>query len=179
MSKARRIVITGFMAAGKTTVARALARLLGDAVIDLDASITKRTGRTPYELISEAGEAAFRELETRALREALQQGTARVIALGGGAWLSEHNRTLVAQHDCVTVWLDAPFDLCWQRISASADERPLAPDEAAARARYEERRAYYQLAAHHINVSAAATADDIAADILESLEQARETSQRR
>ncbi|HYX40162.1 MAG TPA: shikimate kinase, partial [Pyrinomonadaceae bacterium] len=76
-----RIIIIGFMAAGKTTVARALARRLNDSVIDLDESITKREGRTPQELIDEVGEAAFREAETRALRAALRYGTARIIAL--------------------------------------------------------------------------------------------------
>ena len=166
-----RIIIIGFMAAGKTTVARALARRLNDSVIDLDESITKREGRTPQELIDEVGEAAFREAETRALRDALRYGTARIIALGGGAWTIERNRTLVAQHDCVTIWLDAPFELCWQRIKSDQSVRPLARDAAAASARYDERRSYYQLARHHI--SAAQNVDEIVAEILMRLEQAK------
>src|SRR5438270_333739 len=67
----RRIVITGFMGAGKTTVAVALSRLLGCASLDLDDLITAREGRPPQQLIDEDGEAAFRECETLALREAL------------------------------------------------------------------------------------------------------------
>lgn len=161
-----RIIIIGFMAAGKTTVAHALARQLEDSVIDLDDAITTREGRTPQQLIAEAGETAFRAAETRALHAALQSGTARIIALGGGAWTVAHNRALIAQHNCITVWLDAPFELCWQRITNDAAPRPLAPDRAQARARYDERRATYQLAAHHISINAEQSAAEIAREIL-------------
>lgn len=166
---APRIILIGFMAAGKTTVARALARQLEDSVIDLDDSITKIEGQTPQQLIDEAGEAAFRAAETRALQTALQYGTARIIALGGGAWPVADNRALIAQHNCITVWLDAPFELCWQRINADAAPRPLAPDRAQARARYDERRASYQFAAHHISIKAEQSAVEIAREILTRL----------
>ena len=71
---ARRIVITGFMCAGKTTVGRELARRLSLPFLDLDDLVTEREGRTPAELIDERGEAAFRDAETRALRSALGAG---------------------------------------------------------------------------------------------------------
>ncbi len=172
-----RIIIIGFMAAGKTTVARALARQLTEAVIDLDDSITKIEGRTPQQLIAEAGEAAFRAAETRALDTALRYGTARIIALGGGAWPVADNRALIAQYDCITVWLDAPFELCWQRIVHDDTVRPLARDPAAARARYDERRRYYQLAQHR--VSAAQSVDEIAAEILTGLAETQRTGEDR
>jgi shikimate kinase len=160
-----RIVITGFMAAGKTAVARALAAELQCAWLDLDEFIAARERRSVPAIIDADGEAHFRELETAALRAALATD-ARVLALGGGTWTVARNRTLIAAHNCVTVWLDAPFELCWQRITASADMRPLARDVAAARTRYDERRVCYQLAAHHIRVSAAAGAHETAAEIL-------------
>jgi shikimate kinase len=77
----------------------------------------------------------------------LQNRDARVIALGGGTWTIPANRKLIALHDCATVWIDAPFDLCWYRITGSTNTvRPLAPNWASARKLYAARRASYQLA---------------------------------
>ncbi|HEX8181032.1 MAG TPA: shikimate kinase [Pyrinomonadaceae bacterium] len=170
-----RIIITGFMGAGKTTVVRALAAELQCDWLDLDAFIVARTGRTVPALIAADGEAGFRALESEALAAALA-GTVRIIALGGGAWPGAHNRALVAAHNCVVVWLDAPFELCWRRIARSADERPLAPDVTTARTLYDERRTYYQLAAHRISVGATQSAHEIAAEILTRLAQEQKIS---
>ena len=142
----RRVVIVGFMGCGKTTVAQALARRLACEMIDLDSFITNREGRSPAEIIQEDGEAAFRMIETHALQHALEQNGARVIALGGGAWIIEANRALVEKYDCLSVWLDAPFELCWQRITASGTNRPLAPDWEGARKLFETRGPLYGLA---------------------------------
>ncbi len=109
----RRIIVVGFMGCGKTAVAEALARRLGCAMVDLDSFITDREGRSPAEIIVQDSEPQFREIETRALKVVLEEDAARVIALGGGAWMVDANRALVARHDCLSVWLDAPFDLCW------------------------------------------------------------------
>src|SRR5256885_13118889 len=128
----RRIIITGFMAAGKTTVARVLARRLACRMIDLDFIINERERRNAQMIIDEDGEASFRQAETEALSVILSNNAARVIALGGGSWTIERNRALIAEHNCLTIWLDAPFDLCWQRIESAGDTRPLARDEGAA-----------------------------------------------
>ena len=142
----RRIVIIGFMGCGKTTVAEALARRLGCAMVDLDSFITDREGHTPAEIIVQDSEPSFREIETGALRVVLEEDVARVIALGGGAWMMQANRALVAQHDCLSVWLDAPFELCWDRITASGTTRPLAPDRRSTQQLYESRRSIYSSA---------------------------------
>src|SRR5215510_6880582 len=125
----RRIVILGFMGCGKTTVARVLARYLNCEMVDLDSFITEREGRSPAEIIDRDGEPSFRNLESLALRDVLQTSRARIVALGGGTWTVPANRTIIALHDCSSVWLDTPFDVCWQRISESGrNDRPLAPD---------------------------------------------------
>ena len=163
----RRIVILGFMACGKTTVARQLARLLECECVDLDSFISEVHGRSPADIIRADGESAFRQIETQALNEILTTTKARVIALGGGTWTTAANRTLVALHDCVTVWLDAPFELCWQRISSSTGTiRPLAPDRETAHARYEMRSADYAQAEHRIDISESDTQETIANQIL-------------
>lgn len=166
-----RIVITGFMAAGKTGVARALAARLGCAMIDLDEHVAARTGRTPRQIIEEDGEPRFRELETDALREVLEQNKARVVALGGGTWTAEENRALVAQHECLTVWLDAPFALCWRRIACEEGTRPLARDRQRAHALYDLRRPLYQLAGLRVEIGESDRSDDIAKAIVSRIER--------
>ena len=169
----RRIVIVGFMGCGKTTVAEALATRLGCDMIDLDSFITKHQGRTPAEIIEHDGEAVFRDIETRWLRHLLENTDARVIALGGGAWTIETNQELVRRYNGLTVWLDAPFELCWQRISLSSDRvRPLAPDRESAQELYDRRRGSYELAAFKVNLGGPEDDDMVAAQIqtwLESL----------
>jgi shikimate kinase len=166
--KNRRIVIVGFMGCGKTTVAQALARQLECDWIDLDSFIKEQVGRTPAEIIEQDGEDAFRLIETNSLRQALKVSSARVMALGGGAWTVEANRALVAEHDCFSVWLDAPFGLCWQRITSSANTvRPLAPTHASASALHESRRASYGLARFHVDAthSLAEIVDDVISEV--------------
>ena len=164
----RRIVIVGFMGCGKTTVAKTLARQLGCNVIDLDSFITEREGRSAAEIIAQDGEPSFRKIETQALGDALENGDPRVISLGGGAWTVAANRALVAQHDCLSVWLDAPFELCWERITTNPKTiRPLAPNRETAQRLHESRRASYLLAQLHVN----ATKDlaDIVSEIIRGL----------
>ena len=149
----RRIVIVGFMGCGKTTVAKALAERLQCEMIDLDSFISEREGRSPAEIIRVDGEPFFREIESVALSDVLQHRDVRVAALGGGTWTIPANRTLIALHNCLSVWLDVPFDLCWNRIATSNAVRPLASDRESAQRLYETRRENYELAAVRIPVN--------------------------
>jgi shikimate kinase len=165
----RRVLLTGFMGAGKTTVARALARLLSARAVDLDDAVAEREGRTARQLIDEEGEAVFRDAETRALEGVLSDEGARVIATGGGAFTFERNRALVGASGCLTVWLDAPFELCWQRAQTADDSRPFARDEARARELYERRRGAYALAELRLRVVPGASPEQLAREIERAL----------
>jgi shikimate kinase len=149
------------MGCGKSKVARELARRRIAVMVDLDEWITARVGRNPAQLINEDGERAFREIETNALRELLQSGEAGVIALGGGAWIENVNRDLIDEYSCTTIWLDTPFEICWQRISASEEDRPLGKTREEAEARYNHRKPIYKLAMVHITVSSEAGVDHL------------------
>jgi shikimate kinase len=173
MSVIRPIVVTGFMGSGKSTVARALSRVMRGKMIDLDRFITQRSGRSPKEIIDEDGEPAFRAVETRFLTEVLTSGAARVIALGGGAWTRPENRVLIAEHHGQVVWLDAPFEVCWQRIADSGSERPLARDREQAKKLYHSRRPIYQLAALRVETDGALSHAEMASRIADVLAQRR------
>lgn len=159
------VVITGFMGCGKSGVARELARRLQISMVDLDEKITQREGRTPAQLIVESGEPAFRAIESDVLSGLLKERHIGVIALGGGAWIDEANRALIDRYGCQSVWLDAPFELCWSRITSSSDDRPLGKTREQAQALYDARRTTYQLAGIHIKVSAGESLAVLAARI--------------
>ncbi|HEX5082604.1 MAG TPA: shikimate kinase [Blastocatellia bacterium] len=161
------VFLLGFMASGKSTIGPLLASGLGLEFIDLDLLIEAKAGCSIAELIEREGEERFRKIETQTLRESVSRGAA-VIAPGGGAITREENRELMSSLG-VTVWLDAPFDLCWRRIRKDGATRPLAPDEATARARYEGRLALYRQAAIHIPINESQTPDDISETIARML----------
>ena len=155
------------MASGKTTVGPVLAAKLDRRFIDLDRVIEAEVGCAIVEFIRREGEERFRELETETLREAAsQQGT--IIAPGGGAITREENRELMSRLG-VTVWLDAPFELCWRRIQNDGATRPLAPDELTARARYEGRLALYRQSSIHIPIGQSDSPDDVSEAIVGKL----------
>jgi shikimate kinase len=161
------IFLVGFMASGKSTVGPVLAARLGRRFIDLDRVIEAKVRCAIAELIEREGEGRFRELETETLREAASQGGV-IIAPGGGAIKRAENRELMSRHG-ITVWLDAPFELCWRRIQNDGATRPLAPDEATARSAYERRLALYRQASIHIPITEPQSPDDISERIVGKL----------
>ena len=86
------LFLVGFMGAGKTTVARLLAERLGRPCIDLDDVIESSAGRSVHQIFEDQGEAAFRELETAALRS-LESAEPSVVACGGGIVVRDVNRS--------------------------------------------------------------------------------------
>jgi shikimate kinase len=164
------IVLVGFMGAGKTVVGRALAHQMEADFIDLDELITEFSGRTINSIIEDDGEAIFRLIETDVLGMTLDatRNQTLVLATGGGTWLAERNRLNLREHNAFTVWLNADFELCWQRINSANDTRPLARDEESARSLYEARRAIYQLADCTIEITATLNANEIATLIIEA-----------
>lgn len=150
----QRIVLTGFMGSGKTTVGRLLAARLGWRFADLDDEVEARTGRSVPQIFAEDGEPAFRAAEADALA-ALLQDSRIVIALGGGAPGTPAVRERLASvTQTAVVHLDAPFPLLYDRCAAQALDpeattRPLLGQRHAAAERYEARMAIYTAVAHY------------------------------
>jgi len=150
----RRIVLTGFMGAGKTTVGRLLAESLGWGFLDLDAHIESRTGISVPDIFAQHGEQHFRRLESSALANALSHRTA-VLALGGGALEQITNRLLLEQTPgTLVIHLDAPFttlfDRCMLQSFASPEHvRPNLASPAEAEARYNQRQPFFRRLARH------------------------------
>src|SRR5215472_11143108 len=142
----RLVVLVGFMGAGKTTVGRALSKRLAWSFEDLDDRVEAREGRRIAEIFRDSGEAEFRRAERSALREALAEarnGSGRVLAVGGGAFVQADNASLLESSETPTVFLDAPAEELWRRCGADPVERPLRRQESEFLKLYETRRPHY------------------------------------
>lgn len=169
MSVETRIVLTGFMGVGKSTVARYLASLLKCERIDLDAFTEKTEKKTVAEIIMTEGEARYRQIETENLRRVLSNKQAQVIALGGGAWTITENRRLIKEQNFTTVWLESSFEHCWRNIRLSKRERPLAKNKLETNRLFDERQRFYCLADWHFVVKPDLTSFEIAQKIAEEV----------
>ena len=121
------IFLYGPPGTGKSTIGKVLARNLSLPFVDLDRVIETSAGMSVAQIMAQEGERTFREMETVALQETVDQtGTAprQVIALGGGALLREENRRLVETHGTV-VLLSAELETLLVRLRNDAGKRPL------------------------------------------------------
>jgi shikimate kinase len=123
--KADKVYLVGFMGAGKTTVARALAKRLDWQVEDIDDRVEKRERRDIPTIFRQEGEPYFRAAEQHELI-ALLPTRGMVVATGGGTIVDPVTRELMLR-DGAVIWLDAPFATILERVPLDG-RRPLAAD---------------------------------------------------
>jgi shikimate kinase len=162
---ADKIYLVGFMAAGKTTVARSLAERLGWRAEDIDELIEARERRTVADIFARSGEPYFRTLERDILRLLLPLRHT-VVATGGGTFMDPDNRVAINM-DGVSVWLDVPLDELVARLPADG-RRPLAADRAQMERLYAMRQAAYAHAQIRIDARGAHP-EAVAERILEAI----------
>jgi XRE family aerobic/anaerobic benzoate catabolism transcriptional regulator len=120
----RSIALLGLRGAGKTTVGRRLARRLKMPFVELDTRVAERAGLALSEVFSLYGEDYYRQVERAALADVLADGTAVVIAAGGGLVTAGETFSMLRRH-ATTVWLKArPIDY-WNRVVKQGDRRPM------------------------------------------------------
>jgi shikimate kinase len=163
--KAEKVYLVGFMGAGKTTVARSLARRLDWKAVDIDEIIEQQEHETVSALFAKQGEAYFRSVERAVLMDQVGSRYA-IVATGGGTFVDPQNRAVI-NHDGVSVWLDVPLDRLIARVPADG-RRPLAADRVEFERLYFARRAAYEQA--HLRIDAAAGSEAAVERLLEWLE---------
>jgi shikimate kinase len=162
-----KIYLVGFMAAGKTTVARALASRLGWRAEDIDELIEARERRTVADIFARNGEPYFRTLEREILRLLLPLRHA-VVATGGGTFMDPDNRAAINM-DGVSIWLDVPFDELLARLPADG-RRPMAADRTQMERLFAMRQAAYANARVRIDARGVHP-EEVADRIIESVDE--------
>lgn len=150
----RTVVMVGMMGSGKTAIGTALARRLAVPFLDSDHEIELAADRTVAEIFSRDGEAFFRAKETQVI-ERLLEGPCGVLSTGGGAFLKEENREIIARKG-VSLCLKADVDLLWSRVAHKTTRPLLLTDNPfeTLKSIYAERAAIYEMAQIVVPVSA-------------------------
>jgi shikimate kinase len=149
------LVITGFMATGKTEVGQRLARRLGRPFLDTDGLVETAARRTVAQIFADDGEARFRALERDAVEEACAVPDA-VIATGGGTLLDAENRQRLAAAGPVVCLTASPEEIA--RRVGDVTSRPLLVGHNGDRLKrirtlLAERAPVYALATHTVDTS--------------------------
>jgi shikimate kinase len=161
----RRIVLTGFMGSGKTTLGPLLAARLGWNFLDVDDVIAAESSTTIAELFALYGEAPFREREHAAIARLCAPGDALVLALGGGA--IEHPATrnlLVTTPGTLLVHLEVELATTLARCRGTEHLRPVLADQANLASRYQRRLPLYRTA--HVSIPVDALSPEQAVDAI-------------
>ncbi len=166
----RPLVLVGLMGAGKTSVGKRLAALLGVPFADSDTEIETAAHMTIPEIFARYGEPAFRDVERRVLARLVAEAP-RVLATGGGAFVEPRTREAIAGRG-TSVWLRADLDLLWDRVR-DRPGRPLlaTADPKAALADLMDRRTpLYALADVTVDSRRGASHEAMARSIVEAVE---------
>lgn len=125
-----KVVLVGYRATGKTTIAKALAKRWKIGWIDLDVAIEEYAQMSIAQIFAEKGETYFRDLEAEVVKDVLNKPEPMVIATGGGAPLRDSSRALMKERG-VVVWLTASVDTIAKRMLGdvtTAARRPALTD---------------------------------------------------
>lgn len=144
-----KIFLVGFMAAGKSTVAEALARRIDWRVEDVDARIEARERQTVADIFAQHGEDHFRAVERAVVQELLPLRHV-VVATGGGTFADPANRTAINRNG-TSVWLDVAFETVVARLPTDG-RRPLARNRDTLLGLYRARQVAYRQA--HLRLAA-------------------------
>ncbi len=169
-----KIILTGYMASGKTTIGRALARFVHTDFVDLDECIAKRSGKSIATMIKMKGEIYFRNIEHRCLFDIVDKDEDFVLALGGGTPCYSGNDVIFDRGGIETFYLKASPSTLSARLLASREERPLLSEihndmlEEFVAQHLFERAHYYNKAGHIIDIDGLSV-EDIVGKILASV----------
>ena len=120
-----KVVLLGYMASGKSTVGRLLARQLGIEFIDLDEYIEEHQKKSIKNIFSEKGEIFFRKLEHQMLSEVLDKEESIVLSTGGGTPCYGNNMETILKESDLSVYLNLSIPSLVERLSKEKEDRPL------------------------------------------------------
>lgn len=170
----RPILLTGFMATGKSRIGRALALHLDRPFYDTDEMIETRAAKTIAQIFAEDGEHEFRRLEAECVVDAAARPEA-IVALGGGAITQQANREAIRAANGILVCIEADVDTILERVSRR-DDRPLLAGLSQQEKRDKiqsmlaERAPHYATADIRVQSTETSEADQLAHDLMQRIE---------
>jgi len=166
-----KVILCGYMASGKTTIAKLLSQAAGLPYIDLDEIIEKEEGKTVAQIFADEGEIKFRKLEHKMLHGLAGVEESFILALGGGTPSYANNYEVLQRDDVVSIYLKTSIDEIVTRIITQENRRPLVANlhgdalhEFVATHLFE--RSYYYHKAKHIVVTDGKTPEDVVKQIM-------------
>lgn len=165
------IVLTGFMASGKTEISKAIAEISDRLLIDTDDLVVESEGMSINDIFAKRGEEYFRKAEHEAVKRAAKAGNA-VIATGGGAVLNKANMDELRKTGKIFN-LAPDFEVIEERLAAAAATRPLLKNQdiEAVRKRFNDRLPFYNNCDCKIHVTNGKSPWEYAEEILKLMNE--------
>lgn len=121
----QKIILVGYMAVGKTTIAQLLSEKIDFKTVDLDKFIEQKIGLSIDEIFTQKGELYFRKIEHKFFKEILDNDENNIISTGGGTPCYANNHLLLNGKNCVSIYLKASVNVVFERLKYVKKKRPL------------------------------------------------------
>jgi shikimate kinase len=125
----KKVILIGYMAVGKTTIAKLLSEKMGVKYVDLDNLIEKKTNLTVAELFKQKGEIYFRKVEHEIFKEVIQNDDNLIISTGGGTPCYADNYLFLNGNNSISIYLNASLPVILDRLKSEKITRPLVANQ--------------------------------------------------
>lgn len=121
----QKIILVGYMAVGKTTIAQLLAKKIDFRTVDLDKLIEKKMNLSINQIFEMKGEIYFRKMEHELLKEIIDSNESLIISTGGGTPCYANNHLFLNGKNSISIYLKASIDVIFDRLRNEKENRPL------------------------------------------------------
>ena len=125
----KKVILIGYMAVGKTTIARLLSEKIGVKYVDLDNLIEKKTNLSISELFKQNGEIYFRKIEHEIFKEIIENDENLIISTGGGTPCYADNHLFLNGKSITSIYLKASLAVILDRLKSEKKSRPLVANQ--------------------------------------------------
>lgn len=124
-----KVILVGYMAVGKTTIASLLSEKIGLKMVDLDNLIEEKTNLSVSDIFEHKGEIYFRNIEHEILKEVLENEEKLIISTGGGTPCYANNHLLINSKNAISIYLKASLPIIFERLKSDKKNRPLVANQ--------------------------------------------------
>ena len=121
----KKVILIGYMAVGKTTIAKLISEKTGLKMVDLDNLIEEKTNLSVSEIFEQKGEIFFRKVEHDFFKELIEKDEQLIISTGGGTPCYANNHLLINSNNTISIYLKASIPIIFERLKSDKINRPL------------------------------------------------------